>query len=106
MSTLQATLYFTFQEGCDVGSCVTVDVATGTFNGDQAYRDMKNMTEDDPCGPQGYYLQVGKESFEVKHEIGNEIGNWQFRVIDLDGFQRAAEADPDYRPGRRSPGPS
>lgn len=108
MSTMEATLYFTFSEGdrCDIGSGVDVDVATGEFDGEQAYCDMASLTEDDPTCPEGQYLQVGQHRFEVTHEIGS----WKFRVISLDEFQRvAAEMKPKAgvkrRPGYSSPSP-
>ncbi|MBV5676212.1 hypothetical protein [Zoogloea sp.] len=100
MSAIDAMLYFTFREGGDVGSGVVVDVATGEFDGEQAYHDMASLTEDAPAGPEGHYLQVGEHRFEVKHETGS---NWTFRVIDLDGLQRvAAEMEPESEPERKS----
>ncbi len=68
MSTIEATLYFTFSEGdrCDIGSSVDVDVATSEFDGEQAYCDMASLIEDDPTRPEGQYLQVGQHRFEVK----------------------------------------
>lgn len=98
MSAIDARLYFTFREGCDVGGGVDVDVATGEFNGERAFDDMASLTEDDPAGPEGQYLQVGEHRFEVERESG-----WKFRVIDLDGLQRvAAEMELESEPERRS----
>lgn len=98
MSAIDAMLYFTSRESCDVGSHVVVETSTGEFNGERAFDDMASLTEDDPAGPEGQYLQVGEHRFEVEREPG-----WKFRVIDLDGLQRvAAEMEPESEPERRS----
>ncbi len=87
MSAIDAMLYFTFREGCDVGSPVVVDTATGEFDGEQAWEDMARLTEDDPAGPEGYYLQVGELRFEVARAVGS---NLRFRALDLNGLQGVA----------------
>jgi len=98
MSAIDAMLYFTSSEGCDVGSHVVVETATGEFNGERAFDDMASLNEDDPAGPDGQYLQVGEHRFEVEREQ-----DWKFKVMDLDGFQRvAAEMESDSEPERQS----
>ncbi len=98
MSAIDARLYFTFREGCDVGSGVVVDTATGKFDGEQAFDDMLSLTEDDTAGPERQYLQVGEHRFEVEREPG-----FKFRVIDLDGLQRVAVAmEPESELARKS----
>lgn len=93
MSLIDARLYFIFREGCDVGSHVVVEIATGEFNGELACRDMESLTEDDPAGVEGQYLQVGAHRFEVERKPG-----WKFRVIDLDGLQRVARMSAEGMP--------
>ena len=106
MSAIDAMLYFTSRESCDVGSHVVVETATGEFNGERAFDDMASLTEDDPAGPDGQYLRVGEHRFEVEQEMGS----WKFRVIDLDGLQRVAaemesEAEPERKSDYSSPSP-
>ncbi|MHB8951280.1 MAG: hypothetical protein ACYC4S_19850 [Rhodoferax sp.] len=85
MSAIDVKLYFTFQEGCDVGSGVVVDTATGEFDEEQAFSDMCSLTENDPIPPEGQYLQVGGCRFEVERV---KAEGWKWRVADLEGFQR------------------
>lgn len=93
MNAIDAGLYFTFQEGCDVGSGVVVDTATGEFDEERAFSDMCSLTEDDPTPPKGQYLQVGTHRFEVERV---EAEGWKWRVVDLEGFQRAIAEMREY----------
>lgn len=69
-STIKASLYFTFREGCDVGSWVVVNLPAGEFDGEQAFDDMLRLTEEDHALPEGEYLQVAEHRFEVEREQG------------------------------------